>query len=205
MRGLGLRSGLKLLLGQQINWKFAYPDWIEPQFATRNSLPEKYEFFYNVSYDFLSPHPGAYQCFAEPQWVESFESSYNLDPGMEIRHPFFDTRLIEFVFAINTGLWGLNKKILRDSMKEILPDIITDRPKTPLIGNLTLEKFKHFQPSDRFVDSRTIISSYIKPQSYCSYIEKFKSSGDMNYYSLSSPLSLEVWLKHHHDRWENSS
>lgn len=200
MRGLGLRSGLKLLLGQQIGWKFVYPDWIDPQFATRNSLPEKYESFYNISYDFSSPHPGAYQCFTLPQWCESFESAYNLDLGMEIRHPFFDTRLIELMFAINTGLWGLNKKILRDSMRSILPDPIVDRPKTPLMGNLTLEQFKHFQPSDSLTNSKTIISSYLDPQSYCSCIEKFQLGGNINYYSLSTPLSLDVWLNHHQDR-----
>jgi asparagine synthase (glutamine-hydrolysing) len=207
MRGLGLRSGFRLLLGQQIGYKFAYPDWIESQFAVRNSLPEKYASFYQTAYDFSSPHPCAYECLSQSHWSESFESEYYLDTGIETRNPFFDTRLIEFMFAINTGWWGLNKKILRDSMSSILPEIITTRPKTPVAGNLILEKFKHFQPADRFVDPQNIISAYIDLKSYHSYLEKFKSSGSIDYYSLSTPLSLEAWL-HNQDRerhFDNSS
>jgi asparagine synthase (glutamine-hydrolysing) len=66
-----------------------------------------------------------------------FES---MDPGvtrsrLEVRHPFFDVRLIRFLLALPPLPWFLNKALLRMAMRNVLPVEVRIRPKAPLAGN----------------------------------------------------------------------
>jgi asparagine synthase (glutamine-hydrolysing) len=48
--------------------------------------------------------------------------------------PLMDRRVIDFVFAIPSVPWGENKTLFRVAMRDRLPAVILDRPKTPLRG-----------------------------------------------------------------------
>lgn len=197
LRGLGLVSGLKLALGREMSYRFDYPSWLDTDFAERLSLPAKFDRFHHKSDPISSPHPGAEGCLSMPMWSESFESAYNpYGIDLEIRHPFLDIRLIRFMFAINVGFWGLNKKIHRDAMMGNLPEQIVKRPKTPLAGNLTLELLKQ-SPTlfDRLDDMLEPVARYIEIDKYRACLRQYRDSGRANYYSLFSPLSLAVWYR----------
>jgi hypothetical protein len=126
-----------------------------------------------------------------------FESVYNPNLDIETRHPLLDIRLIQFIFSINVGFWGTNKKIHRDSMKEFLPDIITKRPKTPLAGNLTLELWQRSSSRDQLHNYLDIVTPYVNADKYRLGLEEYISKGYTNHYSISTPLSLGVWLNNH--------
>jgi asparagine synthase (glutamine-hydrolysing) len=74
-------------------------------------------------------------------WAPLFEG---YDPGstrlpLEVRHPFIDVRLVDFLLAIPTKPWCVNKHILRCAMKDRLPAAVLNRPKTPLAGDPALQ------------------------------------------------------------------
>jgi len=72
--------------------------------------------------------------------------------GLEVRVPFADHRLVEYVFNVPWEIKfknGVEKALLREAMKEFLPDRILNRkkspyPKThnPLYGKLVFDLFK---------------------------------------------------------------
>jgi asparagine synthase (glutamine-hydrolysing) len=70
-------------------------------------------------------------------WAATFES---LDPGatgqpVEVRHPFFDTRLVRFALRLPSFPWCVDKTILRGAMRDCLPEAVRLRPKAPLAGD----------------------------------------------------------------------
>jgi len=74
-------------------------------------------------------------------WAPLFEG---YDPGstrlpLEVRHPFIDVRLVDYLLSIPTRPWCVNKHILRCAMKDRLPAAVLNRPKTPLAGDPALQ------------------------------------------------------------------
>lgn len=74
-------------------------------------------------------------------WAPLFEG---YDPGstrlpLEVRHPFIDVRLVDYLLAIPAVPWCRNKHILRCAMKNKLPAAVVNRPKTPLAGDPALQ------------------------------------------------------------------
>lgn len=195
MKGLGLRTGIKQLLGLTIDWQFEYPEWIRSEFERKFSLREKLKSCTNNPYDFSSPHPGAYQCLSLRCWSSMFESAEISNLDLEVRHPLFDLRLMKFIFSINTGFWGANKKIHRDAMRQFLPDTIVNRPKTVLQGDLTLEFFKRTESRVELYNALDLVAPYVDADKYRLSLKSYLSGNDANYYSVSSPLSLGIWLK----------
>src|ERR1044072_7933089 len=67
-------------------------------------------------------------------WAPLFEG---YDPGatrlpLEVRHPFIDVRLVDYLLSIPAVPWCAQKHILRRAMKDRLPPAVLHRPKTPL-------------------------------------------------------------------------
>jgi asparagine synthase (glutamine-hydrolysing) len=74
-------------------------------------------------------------------WAPLFEG---YDPGstrlpLEVRYPFIDVRLVDYLLAIPAVPWCTNKHILRCAMKDQLPAAVINRPKTPLAGDPALQ------------------------------------------------------------------
>lgn len=54
----------------------------------------------------------------------------SMQHGIEIRMPFMDYRLVEFIFSLPTKYKvgdGFTKRIMRDSLKDIMPSMVTQR------------------------------------------------------------------------------
>lgn len=74
-------------------------------------------------------------------WAPLFEG---YDPGstrlpLEVRHPFIDVRLVDYLLSIPAVPWCAQKHILRRTMKDRLPPAILHRPKTPLVVDPVLQ------------------------------------------------------------------
>jgi len=77
--------------------------------------------------------PDAFRAIHSSAWQAVFES---YDHGsIEFAAPFFDTRLLEFVFSLPPMPHFANKDLLRQAMHGWLPDAVRLRPKTPLRGD----------------------------------------------------------------------
>lgn len=78
------------------------------------------------------------------QWSSFFESD---DPGItgypvEVRYPFLDLRIVDYLLAIPVFPWAYKKQLLRNSMVDKLPDASRLRPKTPVLVDPVIAKIR---------------------------------------------------------------
>lgn len=128
-----------------------FPEWIDEEFAMRTNLRERYEEFW--SNRTKGKRPAAMNSLKSKIWTSLFEG---YDQGatklnLEVRHPFIDLRLVEYLLAIPTSPWCVNKHILRRAMQNKLPEAVLNRPKTGLAGDPALQLVR--RASVRWLDS----------------------------------------------------
>jgi asparagine synthase (glutamine-hydrolysing) len=125
----GAKKTIKRLLGKRPA-DLAIPEWLDESFAKRTHLHERWN------------KPSIKQASPEnPIWTALFEGydSGSTKLNLEVRHPFMDVRLVEFLSAIPVHPWRVNKHILRSAIKDRLPAAVLNRRKTPLAGNPGLQ------------------------------------------------------------------
>ncbi|MGB6523868.1 MAG: asparagine synthase-related protein [Candidatus Acidiferrales bacterium] len=111
---------------------------INPDLVARLNLTDRRENAFAGTRKNIHPdHPRAYASLFLPQWDYMFE---HFDAGMtrqplEVRYPFLDLRLVNFLLAIPVMPWSFRKYLLRRAMRGRLPEAIRMRPKTPLQEN----------------------------------------------------------------------
>lgn len=116
------------------------PAWIDESFAKRINLKDRIREYWSA--DLTDKHrPATLRALQSKVWAPLFEG---YDPGatrlpLEVRHPFIDVRLVDFLLSIPAVPWCVNKQILRRAMKDRLPAAIVNRPKTPLGGDPALQ------------------------------------------------------------------
>ncbi len=135
---LGVRTQLRKLFGKQPQQPMLpYPIWLNPEFAARLNLYDRWQQQQQIH---PSAHPireEAYRNLSSPTLTSVFE---NYDPSItgqlvEVRYPFFDLRLVNYLLAIPPLPWFVHKQLVRRAMVGVLPDAVRLRPKTPLAGN----------------------------------------------------------------------
>jgi asparagine synthase (glutamine-hydrolysing) len=148
-----LRDGARFLLVRQFPWLGllrraqrvfgkgvlapVVPDWIASGLAHTAEIGNRWAVRIARSDRAVHPVlPRAYAALSQPQWTFLFEVN---DPGftrvpIEVRHPFFDLRVVEYLLALPPFPWFFKKRLLRQGMAGRLPDKILGRQKTPLAG-----------------------------------------------------------------------
>ena len=127
----GTKSRIKRLLRKEAMNTEGLPfSWLDESFAKRTHLSERWN---QPSIEPASP--------SNPIWTALFEgydrSSTKLN--LEVRHPFIDVRLVEFLSSIPVSPWRTKKHILREAMKDKLPAAVLNRRKTPLLVDPALQ------------------------------------------------------------------
>jgi asparagine synthase (glutamine-hydrolysing) len=192
---LGLRTQLQRWLGRRRPFT-PFPRWLNPQFTERLRLRERWERF-SVEAD--SPHPTrprAHAALLSPYWVRLFES---LGPGVtrrpvEFRHPFFDVRLLTYLLALPPMPWFVDKQLLREALRGVLPEAIRLRPKKPLVRDPLAELARrgevcwqdHLAPLER-------LTYYID----VAEVRRAAAAPGRDAYAVVAPLSLGYWFLHH--------
>ncbi|HSD47566.1 MAG TPA: asparagine synthase-related protein, partial [Pyrinomonadaceae bacterium] len=97
--------------------------------------------------------PATFKALKSKVWAPLFEG---YDQGstrlpLEVRHPFIDIRLVDYLLSIPVNPWCTNKHILRSTMKDRLPHAVVHRAKTPLAGDPALQLMR--RASVRWLDS----------------------------------------------------
>lgn len=133
------RMGIRTILRHRLrkenkHLQAKYPPWLNRCLSARLNLPDRWCTLTAREVPIDSIRSQAYGYLASPLWTNLFE---NYDPGVthfttELRHPFFDLRLLSFLLALPTIPWCIDKELLRKAMKIHLPETILNRPKTPL-------------------------------------------------------------------------
>jgi asparagine synthase (glutamine-hydrolysing) len=135
-RRIPLRTSLRRLLtvGDNRNRREMLPPWLNDAFAARTGCMQRWDGARRPS---SSPHPVrplAFSAFHHARWQALFEDC-DINGGLshaEIRHPFVDVRLLEYLLALPAMPWCRNKLITRRAMQATLPREVLRRRKTAL-------------------------------------------------------------------------
>lgn len=198
-KGLRFRSIFKQALGVETGSQPYYPEWLSGYLVEQTHLTERWSELTNP----VAPehtHREVYLEYTHPRWSCDFEYYANLPLPLEIRFPFYDTRLIAYLLAIPVFLC-YNKTILRMATASILPEKIRLRRKTPLAGNPLYENLRSKDTEAKFLGKiRVVGNNYIDTAKYCHALNDYLGDPGKYYLSLTAPLSLEYWLQWYYDK-----
>jgi asparagine synthase (glutamine-hydrolysing) len=177
-----------------------FPKWLNPDLEKTWSLRDRWEEVEGDHSHNKSARPEAFDLVANANWACHFEA---LDAGItqvpvEVRQPFFDLRLLNFLLALPRLPWCCDKELLREATRGSLPDAVRYRRKSPLAAeplNLLLSKpesawVDRFEPVpelDSFVDRRKIPPVFRERNAASAWINL-------------RPLSLNFWLRGRENR-----
>jgi asparagine synthase (glutamine-hydrolysing) len=131
----------------------------------------------------------------DPLWPNLFEG---YDSGVtrvsvEVRHPFFDLRLVDFLLALPVLPWCSDKELLREAARGILPDAVRLRRKSPLLADPLIALLQ--RPESAWVDSFEAVPELGQ------FVERSlipKVFGEKDVWTAwihLRPLSLNFWLR----------
>ncbi len=147
---LGIRARVAQLIGRGEQSSQKFPKWISPDFAQRLNLYDRWRVGQTLP---IPPrrhpiHPKAHASLYLPQWTRMFELE---SPGVtncavEVRYPFLDLRIVEYLLAIPPYPWFYEKNLLRQAMAGRVLDSVRLRPKTPFSGDPLLLQLQRYGP-----------------------------------------------------------
>jgi asparagine synthase (glutamine-hydrolysing) len=127
--------------------------WLNADFTARAKLRERWEAVNAQPRPSHPRRPTAFMTYSSRNWAGLFES---YDPGvtgvpLEVRHPLFDLRLMNYLLALPPVPWCMNKELIRIASRGVLPEAVRVRPKTPLAGHVEVELLQ--RPESEWVGS----------------------------------------------------
>ena len=173
-----------------------YPKWLAPDFVRRLNLEDRAREWSELTKE--QPHPvlpKAHASLSIPHWATMFEQEH---PGfthsaVEVRHPFIDLRIVNFLLAMPPFPFFFQKNLLRDATAGRIPESVRLRRKTPLQGDpLT----KHMQRAGtkwlNEVDWLADMDSYTDRKSIQPFLNETNAE---QLHSSIRPLCLNFWLQ----------
>lgn len=174
----------------------ATPGWLDPEFARRVDAESRWrEGCGRLPSPAHPVKPRAHASMSLPAWTRMFELQ---DAGVtghpvQVRHPFLDLRIINYLLAIPPFPWAFEKRILREAMAGRLPEGIRRRPKTPLPGSPVAALLRR-DPVALDVDHwHEEMGRYVRREEFRS---PTAADGPAALDSHLRPLCLNLWLQH---------
>jgi len=124
------------------------PQWLEPQFVERHNLRGRWRELQESPKTAHPLHPIAFAGVSSKYWsslIESEDAGWTGVP-VELRAPLLDQRFLRFLLRVPPVPWCMEKALLREAMRGMLPEEIRARPKTPFLGDF----IKHFVESKKW-------------------------------------------------------
>ena len=169
-----------------------FPRWIRPH------LRDRWREHWSWRQRALHPtRPEAAYFVQQPLWSSAFQSYDVAWTGVraELAVPFFDTRVVEFLFSLPPMPHFADKDIVRRAMAGSLPDDVRLRPKRPLGADpaevVLRREVERWLPRlnhpnmERYVDARILIES----------VRSAGARGAAMHHEIAA-LSLAVWLSY---------
>ncbi|MGA2427432.1 MAG: asparagine synthase-related protein [Candidatus Acidiferrum sp.] len=124
----------------------SFPAWIAPDFAKRLNLKDRWRECSELRMPVVRHpvRPKAHASLGLPHWTSMFE---NENAGVtrhpvDVRYPFLDLRLVNYLLALPPFPCFFQKSLLRRAMADKLPESVRIRPKTPFHGAPLLAHFR---------------------------------------------------------------
>jgi len=172
-----------------------YPEWLNPDLEKRLSLRERWEAWMSAPPPKETARRTAYEAIVDPSWPNLFEGYDSGATGipLEVRHPFFDLRLVKFLLALPALPWCSDKQLLREAARGILPDAVRLRRKSPLLADPLIALLQ--QKESAWVDSFAAV-----PELGCYVVREripraFGEKDPWTAWIHLRPLSLNFWLR----------
>jgi asparagine synthase (glutamine-hydrolysing) len=209
---LYLRARWRLLFRSE-NLFCSYPDWLNEDLERQFGLRDRWT-VYRVpdrraarrresSVDAFRPEASV--VMSHLSWQGSFEG---LDPGVtrvpvEVRHPFFDLRVVTFLLGLPRLPWCGDKELLRQLARGVLPEAVRLRPKSPLRADPTVALLQKPESAwvDRFEPVPEIERYIRRSRIPAVHMEKRPGAAWVNL----RPLSLNYWLRGRHEQRVSSA
>jgi len=137
----GLRRRMGAFFGSKSSGP-GFPGWFAPDFARRADLAGRWKEVNDTQPSATHPLlPKAHASLSQPQWSQFFEleNAGVTRCAVEVRHPYLDLRILNYVLALPPFPWTFEKTLLREAMVGHLPESVRRRPKTPLAGDPFVE------------------------------------------------------------------
>jgi asparagine synthase (glutamine-hydrolysing) len=172
-----------------------YPGWLNRDLEKCLGLRERWETMTRARAQNTAVRPVAYAAMVDPFWpalFEGYDCGITLAP-VEVCHPFFDLRLVDFLLALPALPWCADKELLREAARGILPDSVRLRRKSPLLADPLVALLQ--QPESAWVDFFEGIPELGR------YVERGlipKVIGERDAWTAwihLRPLSLNSWLR----------
>jgi asparagine synthase (glutamine-hydrolysing) len=157
---LYLRGRWRLLFSTKDPF-WTYPVWLNEKLALQLELRDRWMMYGIPGWraarlreaNFVAFRPEASLAMSHVSWQNLFEEQ---DPGVtrvpvEVRHPFFDLRLVAFLLGLPRLPWCCDKELLRQSSSGLLPDAVRLRRKSPLSADPVVALLQ--KPESSWVDS----------------------------------------------------
>jgi asparagine synthase (glutamine-hydrolysing) len=192
--GAGVRSTFQKLLRRK-SQEPQFPSWFTPDFARRLNLAERWRAMNTPAPPWHPFSPRAYAALNN-LWVAStlefFDATWTAC-HVQLRNPFLDRRLSQFLLRIPPIPWAMDKHLLRRSQIGILPDEIRLRPKTPVTQDVLLLHASSgaWRPTVPNAPSPLLRSLVDWPQ----VIKPLHQSIDDSLYVHLRPVALAWWMK----------
>jgi len=173
-----------------------FPRWLDPDFARRLNLQERAKEWSQLPG--ARPHPvlpKAHASLSLPHWSSMFEQE---SPGLtrcavEVRHPFLDLRVVNFLLALPPFPLFFEKQLLRDVLAGRMLERVRMRPKTPLAGSPLVEHLRHSRTEWMdHVEWNTEMDSYVNKSEL---IACRSATHEERACAALRPLCLNFWLQ----------
>jgi len=168
------------------------PEWIEKGFAKRLELEARVRDLSGL----VEPRT-AREGFASPFWsaglFRAYDSGFHRLP-LEVRHPFFDVRLVNFLQTVPPLPWLCDKELLRVAMADRLPDAVRWRRKPPTSGDPGTRLLGSSNPE--VLAPRPLlehISDFVDVSAFRRTLESCRGEATGTGW-ITRPISLAYWL-----------
>ncbi len=109
------------------------PGWIHPDFAARHDVADAWiQGTQPTPTPLHDRHPAIQRALVDADWTTDDLYLAADAPTPDIRDPYLDSDLLDYVLRLPPLPWLYRKHLLRESMRGLLPVDLLDRPKTPL-------------------------------------------------------------------------
>jgi len=190
-------TGLRNLLQKRRVSPWRCPVWLNEDFVHRWQLGDRMAAIQAQSCFPLDQPPRSrafHSLPPSPLWNLNFET---YDPGvsrlpLEVRLPFLDLRLLNYLLSLPPIPWCVDKTLLRLALREKLPSTVCDRPKTPLSVNPVVARLQKGDRPWQVLPHLKELDPYINRKQ----LQEITSSkmNSQQVWQCLRPLNLGYWL-----------